>query len=78
MTKYSKNWTGREGMGKHTRAPWKFDDTPGCRSIKGAKSGTHKQAKTEDEQREHSLDMFGTGVICGFALGVIFMKLIGG
>ena len=30
---------------KHTPTPWKFDNTRGCRSIKGGKIGSSKQAR---------------------------------
>jgi len=33
------------GKGMHTPTPWKFDDKLGCRSIKGAKCYSHKQAQ---------------------------------
>ena len=35
-------------MSNHTAAPWKFDDHPGCRPIKGGKDGAHKQAQYKE------------------------------
>ena len=32
----------------HTRSPWKSDKNLGCKKIKGAKSGTHKQAQYKE------------------------------
>lgn len=34
-----------ESTQSHTPGPWKLDDQPGCRPIKGGKSGKHKQAQ---------------------------------